>query len=96
MKKILLVLFLAGCAAEAANKTPDAGVSAHAENQYKWYYGKYYPSCVQQCVNYTRSWECPEKCEKDFQQIKKVLIRAIRDNKEDDFAAVMEGWYGHE
>lgn len=100
MKKFLLVLFLTGCAAEAANKSPDAGApnpksSVYVENRFKWVYSKYYPVCVQQCFKYSYSYECPQKCEKDFTEIKKVLTRAVRNNKEDDFDAVMEAWYGN-
>jgi hypothetical protein len=99
MKQYLLALFLVGCSAEAANKSPDAGSpstksSVYVENRFKWVYVKYYPVCVQQCFKDTYSDECPQKCRKDFAEIKKVLTRAVRDNTEDDFDAVMESWYG--
>ena len=86
MKTILLALFLAGCAAEASNKA-DAGLSVHVENQWKYIYAKYYPVC------FRRNWDT-DKCNKDFSQIKKVYIRAIRDHQEDDFNEMMDTWYG--
>lgn len=95
MKKLLLALFLTGCTAAAANKAPDAGVySVHVENQFKYYHDKYCPICIRHCEANTGSDECPAKCEKDFLKIKEVLARAVRDNREDDFAEMMESWYG--
>lgn len=96
MKKILFFLFLAGCASAQATQQPDAGMSVHAENQYKWYYDKYQPACVRHCMGSTGSPDCPEKCDKDFLEIKRVLLRAIRDNREDDFAEMMDSWYGQD
>ena len=101
MKNLLLVLFLSGCAAEAANKTPDAGAqtpksSVYIENRSKWVFEKYYPACVRACFRNSYSNECPAKCLKDFKEIDKVLLRAIRDGKEDDFDEMMEGWYGND
>lgn len=43
MKNLLLVLLFAGCAAEASNKTADAGIySVHVENLYRYYHDRYY------------------------------------------------------
>jgi len=100
MKKLLLVLFMAGCAAQASDKQPDAGVntksSVYIENRIKWIYAKYYPACVRGCFRNTYSAECPDKCQKDFKQITKALMMSIRDNNEDDFDDMMESWYGHQ
>jgi len=94
LKRFLFALFLTGCAVATANNPIDAGVSVHFDNQYKWTYEKYYPACVRQCIQYTGSDECPEKCDKDFEQIKTVLYRALRDGREDDFYDMMDSWYG--
>lgn len=92
MKKLLFTLFLAGCTAQAANKSLDAGVSVHFEHQYKYTHDKYYPMCLRHCGS---EWDdCIDKCDKDFEQIKKVLERAIRDHREDDFYQMMDSWYG--
>lgn len=101
MNNLLLVLFLAGCTAQASDKVPDAGAltpknNVYVENRIRYVTTKYYPVCVRQCFRNTSSRECPVKCLKDFEQIQKVLIRAIRDNKEDDFDDMMDSWYGQE
>lgn len=96
MKKLLFILFLAGCAAQASGPI-DAGIntqadtlgSVHFEHQYKYTYGKYYPMCLRHCG----AGDCIDKCDKDFKQIKKVLERAIRDHREDDFYEMMDSWY---
>lgn len=95
MKKILLALLLTSCT-RTYNKQPDLGKSSvYVENRIKWNHNKYFPICVKQCSIHTYDDECSEKCEKDFQQISALLIRAITENKEDDFDDVMDTWYGN-
>lgn len=96
MKKLLFALFFAGCASAQAT-TQDAGVySVHVENQFKYYHDKYCPVCVRHCEANTGSNDCEEKCERDFLKIKEVLARAVRDHREDDFAEMMDSWYGRD
>ena len=94
---LLLVLIVSGCMAAEASQI-DAGVSngAYVEGQFKWYHDKYYLVCLESSAGWNGrvDAECIAKCNKDFKEIKKVLIRAIRDGKEKDFADMMCSYYG--
>jgi len=99
VKKLLLALFMIGCSTHTA-ETMDAGTvnvknNAYVQHKMNLNYIKYYSACVRLCYKYSYRDDCSEKCKSDFSQINKLLIRCINENKEDDFDAVMDSWYGH-
>jgi hypothetical protein len=96
---ISILLLLIGCASKPTI-TPDAGISQSANNktmyiQYKaeQVKHKYMLKCVRLCYIHTQSDECYPKCKKDFVQVIKVLTRAINEDKEEDFDAMIDTWY---
>ena len=98
--KLLTLLFI-GCIAQA-DKVPDAGISnnqVYVEYQTKWLHEKYYPRCLNHCLaagmrlGYYMGAECREKCTADFKQIDVVLLRAIRDKRENDLYEILDQWW---
>ncbi len=97
MKKLLLVLFLTGCSSYYST-TNDAGVVEHSslfiEAKAKMIKTMYYPKCVMLCEKHTGDIDCADRCTEDFDKINKVLRRAIKENKVEDFDDMMDSWYG--
>jgi hypothetical protein len=101
MKKVVLALFLAGCSSSVScayrSSNIDAGITKnefYIQDRAKEVYEKYYPVCVRNCYGSSQSEQCPDKCRQDMKQIIKVLVRAINENREQDFNSMMESFYG--
>lgn len=102
MKKLILLLLMSGCLANAS-KQPDAGVyaqdagtiknDAYMLDKVRAVMIKYYPRCIRLCWKHTQYDGCQDKCRSDFMRIVKVMVKAIKDGKEQDFDEMMDTWY---
>lgn len=98
MKKLFLLLLLAGC----GSPTPilDAGIvlptkksKVYVEHKATWIVEKYYGKCIKLCYKHSYSLECPNKCDKDFKRIMRLMTRSIENDTEDNFDETIDSWY---
>jgi hypothetical protein len=102
MKLLLpLLLFLSACTkhitttdASAPHIPPITINDVYIEHKYTYIQGKYLPTCLGLCAINSNVADCDDKCQKDFAEIRKVMIRALNEGREEEFDDMLASFYG--